>query len=291
VRDSGGEAARRLAAVQAARRSWAIPTSAAVPTAGWVPTAGEPDSLPAVGDGGEVGVAADPPGRRVRPVAAVAAAVIAVVVGVAAWLNTQGSADAVEFAPRGSRSAASPASTTLPASAAPPGTAPLSAASPPPSAAGVVVDVEGRVRRPGVQRLPPGSRVADAVRAAGGTTSGALLTALNLARLLADGEQVVVPGPGDPPTVAGAGAGGPALGGAAGSGASGASGGPASASLDLNAATQAGLDALPGIGPVLAERIVAWRTQHGRFTSVDELAEVPGIGPKALERLRPLVRV
>jgi competence protein ComEA len=61
--------------------------------------------------------------------------------------------------------------------------------------------------------------------------------------------------------------------------------------LDLNTATQEGLDGLPGVGPVLAQRIIAWRTEHGRFTSVDELAEVSGIGPKALERLRPLVRV
>src|SRR5438128_1501135 len=99
--------------------------------------------------------------------------------------------------------------------------------------------------------------------AAGGTSAGAVLTALNLARPLADGEQIVVPGPGDPTPVAGAG--GPPPGGAA------SSGGPAAGPLDLNTATQAGLDGLPGIGPVLAERIVAWRTQHGRFTSVDEL--------------------
>jgi competence protein ComEA len=105
--------------------------------------------------------------------------------------------------------------------------------------------------------------------------------------VLADGEQIVVPGPGDPPPVASAG-GGPGVPspGGAGTGAGG-----AAAAVDLNAATEEGLDTLPGVGPVLAQRIVAWRTEHGRFTSVDELAEVPGIGPKLLERLRPLVRV
>jgi competence protein ComEA len=111
-----------------------------------------------------------------------------------------------------------------------------------------------------------------------------VLARLNLARVLVDGEQLVVPGPGDPvpaqqpaPSAPSA----PAGGGPPGTG----------APLDLNAAGQDALDALPGVGPVLAARIVAWRTQHGRFSTVDELGEVPGIGPKALERLRPLVRV
>ena len=129
-------------------------------------------------------------------------------------------------------------------------------------------------------RLPPGSRVADAVRSAGGGAPGAVLAQLNLARVLTDGEQLLVPGP------ATASAGTPVPSSAATGSASG-----ASAPLDLNAATQEGLDALPGVGPVLAGRILAWRTAHGRFTTVDELGEVPGIGPKALERLRPLVRV
>jgi competence protein ComEA len=259
-----------------------------------VPAGAAPDIASGAGEVGDVVSATGGPGRTgrtVRPVAAVAAAFVAVVVGVAAWLNTQGSGEAVELGPRGSRPAASPVSTPVPAGVAGSAAAAAAAsvAAPSPSPAGVVVDVEGRVRRPGLQRLPPGSRVADAVRAAGGTTSGARLTGLNLARLLADGEQVVVPGPGDPATVPGAGPG--AGSGGAVTGTMGPSGVPASGPLDLNTATQAGLDELPGIGPVLAERIVAWRTQHGRFTSVDELAEVPGIGPKALERLRPLVRV
>jgi competence protein ComEA len=209
--------------------------------------------------------------RRVRPAAAAAALALAVVVALVAWSRSAGAGQVVDLPAR------SPVATVA-APAGPSGVLLTGPATPAPSrAAGLVVDVEGRVRRPGLVRLPAGSRVADAVRAAGGAAPGAVLARLNLARLLADGEQLLVPGPGDTPLPA-----------ASGSGA--ASGGP-SAPLDLNAATQEGLDALPGVGPVLAARIVAWRTQHGRFTSVDELGEVPGIGPKALERLRPLVRV
>jgi len=150
----------------------------------------------------------------------------------------------------------------------------------------VVVHVVGQVRRPGVQRLPVGSRVQDAVEAAGGPTRGADLARVNLARVLADGEQVQVPAPGDPdPAVAGPGG--------AGSGASGTAGGAAGGSrpVSVNTADLAGLDTLPGVGPVLAQRILDWRAEHGRFTSVDELGEVSGIGEKLLAQLRPLVTV
>ncbi len=149
---------------------------------------------------------------------------------------------------------------------------------------GVVVHVVGRVRRPGLVTLAAGARVADAVAAAGGVTSGAALQRINLARFLADGEQLMVPGAGDPlPAEGGAGTGT-----AAGSGAGGA--GPAQP-VDLNTATEAQLDELPGVGPVTAARIIAWRREHQRFTRVEELGEVDGIGAKMLERLRPLVRV
>jgi competence protein ComEA len=269
------EPADRLAAVRAAARP-ASPIES-----GWAP-AGDDPSLPEASS-----TPAPVPMRSVRPVAAVAAALLAVVVGVVAWLHAQGEGDAVQLAPRSPSS--SPAAVVpgpSPASG-PIASGPVSAAVPSPSPVGVVVDVEGRVHRPGLQRLPPGARLADAVQAAGGVTSGAVLRALNLARILADGEQIVVPGPGDPAPVGsgGGGAGVPSPGGA-GTGAGG-----AATPVDLNAATEEGLDTLPGVGPVLAQRIVAWRTEHGRFTSVDELAEVPGIGPKLLERLRPLVRV
>jgi competence protein ComEA len=140
----------------------------------------------------------------------------------------------------------------------------------------LVIDVAGAVRKPGLVRLPLGSRVADAIAAAGGLAPRATTAGLNLARKLADGEQVYVLPPGA------AAAGGPAAGSAPG-------GAPTQGKLDLNLATAAQLDALPGVGPVLAERIVAWRTQHGRFASVDQLGEVPGIGEKKLESLRDLV--
>jgi competence protein ComEA len=154
-----------------------------------------------------------------------------------------------------------------------------SAASPGPTV--LVVDVAGRVQHPGLVRLPPGSRVWDAVVAAGGSTSLARLDRLNLARPLTDGEQVLVPGADDPlPPVAAGSVGGTSL---AGSG--------SAAVIDLNTATETQLDGLPGVGPVLAGRIVTWRTAHGRFSRVEELSEVTGIGEKLFAQLRPLVRV
>ena len=143
----------------------------------------------------------------------------------------------------------------------------------------VVVQVVGQVAHPGVVTLAEGSRVSDALALAGGALPTADVQALNLARVLADGEQVVVPKPGEPVPQAAAAA-------APGSAAS-ASGGV----VNLNQADAAALDGLPGVGPVLAARIIDWRTQHGRFTSVDELGEVSGIGDKLLEQIRPRVRV
>lgn len=162
----------------------------------------------------------------------------------------------------------------------------------PASAGGaVVVHVIGRVRRPGLVRLPVGSRVWDAVVAAGGGDPGARLDRLNLARPLGDGEQVTVPGATDPVPIPA-----PPAAAASGRGSNRGSGGgvPAGSSaapVDLNTATAADLDGLPGVGPVLADRILAWRTQHSRFSRVEELGEVPGIGDKLLARLTPLVRV
>lgn len=138
----------------------------------------------------------------------------------------------------------------------------------------VMVHVVGEVREPGVVRLPSGSRVIDAVRAAGGLRRGGELGGTNLARVLTDGERIEIGG--QEAVVAG--------------GAPGHAGGSAGP-LDLNSATAEQLDALPGIGPVTAAKILAWRSTHKRFSVVDELAEVPGIGPKTLADLRPLVRV
>jgi competence protein ComEA len=142
----------------------------------------------------------------------------------------------------------------------------------------VAVHVAGRVRRPGLVRLAAGSRVVDAVRAAGGTTPGADLDAVNLARKLVDGEQVRIPAHGQAAPAA------------ATPGAPGATAGQVAGPLDLNTATAEQLDTLPGVGEVTAGRIVAYRTAHP-FTSVDELLEVPGIGQRRFEQLKDLVTV
>jgi len=170
-----------------------------------------------------------------------------------------------------------------------PASAPATAGPGPLPAGGlaVVVAVAGKVRRPGLVRLPVGARVDDAVRAAGGTLPGADVGLLNLARKLVDGEQVLVavqPPPGTAQTAPGG-----APGGAAGGAATGTS--PAGAQVDLNAATVTDFDGLPGIGPVLAQRIADWRTEHGRFASVDQLREVSGIGESKFASLKSKVRV
>jgi competence protein ComEA len=151
----------------------------------------------------------------------------------------------------------------------------------------IVVDVAGKVRRPGVVRLPEGSRVVDAVDRAGGVLPGTDTTGLALAQRLTDGEQILVDGrhgPAPPPAAPG---GGTTDSSPAGSTASGA----ARAPVNLNTATVDQLDGLPGVGPVLAQRIVDWRTGHGSFTSTNQLSEVDGLGQKRLADLLPLVTV
>ncbi|WP_408896041.1 helix-hairpin-helix domain-containing protein [Nocardioides sp. R1-1] len=150
----------------------------------------------------------------------------------------------------------------------------------------VTVDVAGEVRRPGIVVLDAGARVTDALAAAGGPRKGVDLTPLNLARVLVDGEQVVV----------GAAATGP--GGAGGAGGSGASRSGAAATgtatgplVNLNTAGVTELESLPQVGPVTAEAILAWREAHGGFTSVEELLEVDGIGEKTLAQITPHVTV
>lgn len=145
------------------------------------------------------------------------------------------------------------------------------------SAGTVTVDVEGKVPKPGIVVLPVGSRVVDAVEAAGGS-SHKHLAGLNLAALLTDGQQIVV----GVPTRGGAVAPGSGGSGAAAPGAPG-------AGVSLNAASMEELETLPGVGPVTAQSIIDWRTTNGAFTSVDELLEVDGIGPKTFDSLEPLV--
>jgi competence protein ComEA len=145
-----------------------------------------------------------------------------------------------------------------------------------PSGPAGFVHVAGAVRRPGVYRVPPGTRVVQAIARAGGATPKADLAALNLAATVQDGQQVLVPRRA-PAGVAGVAGGG------------GAEGGAAAGPISLSSATAEDLDALDGIGPTLAGRIVEWRRSHGGFSSVDQLLEVPGIGPTRLESLRARV--
>jgi competence protein ComEA len=154
--------------------------------------------------------------------------------------------------------------------------APVRAPAKPEAAAKLlVIDVAGAVRRPGLYRLRSGSRIDDAIAAAGGATGKAQLDTVNLAAPVADGEQVVVPGRGA--TASGAAASPPA------------GGSSPSAPLDLNSATLEQLEGLPGIGPVTAQKILDYRQQHGAFHSVDELQGVPGIGPAHMAQLKGLV--
>jgi competence protein ComEA len=185
-------------------------------------------------------------GRRV-----LAAAILALVVVIVAW----------------SRAAAG--------SPAPLRVAPVVPARASPSAAArrLVVDVVGAVRRPGLVRLPEGSRVADAIARAGGLRRGAERAGVNFAAPVSDGQQVLVPERG--------------AGLAAGAGES--AGSPSAGPVSLSSATAEQLDALPGVGPVTAEKIVAYRQQHGAFRSVDELDAISGIGPSRIADLRGLV--
>jgi competence protein ComEA len=154
--------------------------------------------------------------------------------------------------------------------------APNSSAGPSVSPGVVVVAVSGRVQHPGLVRLPAGSRVADAIQAAGGALPDTDLSLVNLARKLVDGELVAV------------GVAAPAAGGAA-PGAAGQAGdtGP----LNLNTATAAQFEALPGIGPVLAQHLVDYRTKHGQFKTVDELRQVDGLGASRFNQIKDLVTV
>ncbi|WP_433674042.1 ComEA family DNA-binding protein [Microbacterium gorillae] len=154
-------------------------------------------------------------------------------------------------------------------------------AAPSPSASEVVpqeglltVHVSGAVAVPGVYAVKPGSRVMDAVAAAGGFVAEAATDALNLARVVADGEQIVVSAQGEAPAAA-----------------TGGGEAPSGSLIDLNTATAADLETLPRIGPALAQRILDWRVENGRFSAVEDLLEVTGIGEKMFAAIEPMVRV
>ncbi len=191
---------------------------------------------------------------------AVVVAVVVVLVGAGAWWLASG---------------AEPKVTTTSTPEAPDLVTPLGQS--PPSGAvspagSVTVDVAGRVRRPGIAVLDAGSRVVDALDAAGGARPGVDLTGINLARVLVDGEQILVGV--DPP---------------AGVAASAATGAPVTALVNLNTADQVALESLPDVGPVTAQAVLAWRTEHGAFTSVDQLLDVDGIGETTLAKITPYV--
>jgi competence protein ComEA len=157
------------------------------------------------------------------------------------------------------------------------------------SSALLVIDVVGKVVAPGVVELPAGARIRDAIAAAGGALPGTDLTALDLASKLTDGQQLFVGIP--PPTGAAAQAGGGRVGGEPAGGGSGGSGTSSSGVVSLNTATLAELETLPGVGPVLAQHILDWRGQHGRFASVSQLQQVSGIGPSKYAALAGRVKL
>jgi competence protein ComEA len=193
-------------------------------------------------------------------------AVCAVLIALLGWRALRSDAHAPAAA---GRSAAPPraASHTVSVAQAPSGPA--------------LVDVVGAVRRPGVYTLRVGQRVQDAVRLAGGARRGADLQAINLAAKVADGQQIVVPRRGAVASAAASAGGGVAAGG---------TGGPAAGPVNLNTATLEQLDTLDGVGPATAQKILQYRQQHGGFGSVDDLTQIPGIGPKKLEALRSQVQ-
>ncbi|TLM86383.1 ComEA family DNA-binding protein [Pseudarthrobacter sp. NamE2] len=218
--------------------------------------------------------------------AAILLGVLAVAAGAFFWWQTAsnrpqvlplaGAASTEEALPGGS--AGEGAGTAADADA--PGTADPAAA----GAGTVVVHVAGAVTSPGIVQLPAGSRVHEAINHAGGAAPDADLNRLNLALVLEDAQKIHVPRQGGdaPPAPDQPGIPGPASGGAD---------APAGSKVNLNTAGVAELDALPKVGPVLAQRIVDWREDHGAFKSVDELDAVDGVGPKMLEQLLPLVTV
>lgn len=176
--------------------------------------------------------------------------------------------------------AAPPASSQAPPSQAP--------SAPAASAARLEIHVTGAVRKPGVVLLEPGARVHDALDAAGGVRKGVKTGTLNLAQPLTDGQQVFV---GSGKEESGVRSGAQGSGGTASSAAGGSGAGTGSGLINLNTASATELEQLPGVGPVMAGKIVDWRASHDRFSAVTELQEIDGVGPKTYARLAPLVTV
>ncbi|TCJ28089.1 helix-hairpin-helix domain-containing protein [Nocardioides jejuensis] len=211
-----------------------------------------------------------PPGLLTPGAIAVVAVLLALGVGLVAWLTLRAQPQELPMAVPVAGDLATPV--VVGGSA---GASPAAGASAAPSQ--VVVHVAGKVRRPGIVVLSPGARVIDAVKAAGGARHGVDLGAINLARLLVDGEQILV-GVGPAP---GAAAGASAADGAGGAGVD------SSGTVNLNTASESQLEELPGVGPVTAAAIVTYREEHGAFASVDQLLDVSGIGEATLAEIAP----
>jgi len=209
----------------------------------------------------------DAPEHALRPIARIAAAVC-LLVAAAVWLNRPQAVTAVDVQ-AGGVTVAAPTSVASSSSIGSPVS--TSAA---PAASIIIVDVEGHVRHPGLVTLPGNSRVADAISAAGGLTKHIAAGALNLAQKVSDGQLILVSSgiaqSSSQSSIAGS---------------AGASGGL----ININSASATDLDALPGVGPIMSSRIIAWRAENGGFHSVDDLQQVPGIGPKVFANLKPLV--
>lgn len=237
-----------------------------------------PDQVAPTGPGWLATVRADP--GRAGVVGLAAVGVIAVLVTIfTVWRDqpppvASANLPEVEMVSSASASASAPASSSAPDQA-------------------VVVSVVGLVHRPGLVTLSAGARIADALDAAGGALDGADLLGLNMARRLTDGEQIIVgiaPAPGQPATMGSSTTGGAAPGDGAPAAPAPPPGAPGEP-VNLNTATVEQLDTLPGVGPVTAAAIVAWREANGAFRSVDQLGDVDGIGPARLAKLRDLVHV
>jgi competence protein ComEA len=288
--DAAAAARRRLAAIAAEFDRVPVPARGSTPASppSLHPT---PDLLTTGSEGGRHRreVAASDGGRRrlsAQHLAVVALAVAALVTLAAWWaLRSVPQADPVPLSV--ARSVPPPTGPLAGSTAPDPGTSPASTptggvpVSASAQSTGLVVDVAGKVRRPGIVELPAGSRVIDALAAAGGARPGVDTADLNLARPLVDGEQIVVGL--DVPTAPPGSAGGapPPVGSTA----------AAPASVDINTADQTELETLPGIGPVTAQSILAWRTENGVFSSVDQLLDVSGIGEATLADIEPYVHV
>ena len=210
------------------------------------------------------------PGRRAVKALAAVAAVVALIAGFVVW-RSQPHAEMVAASTSSPAATATSVAPTVRAGESP---------TPPSSAATIVVAISGHVRRPGLVRLPADARVADAIAAAGGVLPGTDLSFVNLARKVSDGELIVIGITPSPGQTFDSGAADPS-----------ASGSASGGLVDINTATATQLDALPGIGPALAQRIIDYRTQHGAFRSVNQLEQVPGIGDSKFADIKDLVTI